>query len=82
MRSPFGFVFESLVVRDLRTDAQANDAVAAHYRDGDRLEADAAAETSDGRWIAVEGVAPSPQLRSPPDLVGAQLGLSRRIGSI
>lgn len=50
----FGFMFESLAVRDLRVYAQANDAVVFHYRDSDGLEADAVIETGDGRWIAVE----------------------------
>ncbi|WP_419943884.1 ATP-binding protein [Candidatus Poriferisodalis sp.] len=50
----FGFLFESLVVRDLRVYAQANDATVWHYRDSDHLEADAIVEAGDGRWIAVE----------------------------
>ncbi|WP_419552324.1 ATP-binding protein [Candidatus Poriferisodalis sp.] len=50
----FGFMFESLVVRDLRIYAQANDAVVSHYRDSDHLEADAIVEAGDGRWMAVE----------------------------
>lgn len=50
----FGFMFESLVVRDLRIYAQANDAVVSHYRDSDHLEADAIVEAGDGRWMALE----------------------------
>ena len=50
----YGFCFESLVVRDLRIYAQANDAAVFHYRDSDNLEADAIVEAGDGRWIAVE----------------------------
>ena len=50
----FGFLFESLVVRDLRIYGQANDADVYHYRDSDNLEADAIIEARDGRWIAVE----------------------------
>ena len=50
----FGFYFESLVVRDLRIYAQANDAAVFHYRDSSNLEADAVVETGDGRWVAVE----------------------------
>ena len=50
----FGFLFESLAVRDLRVYAQASDAAVFHYRDSDGLEADAIIETGDGRWIAVE----------------------------
>ena len=50
----FGFLFESLVVRDLRIYGQSSDAVVHHYRDSDELEADAIIETRDRRWIAVE----------------------------
>jgi hypothetical protein len=39
----FGFLFESLVVRDLRVYAQAADARVLQYRDSDGLEVDAAA---------------------------------------
>ena len=49
-----GFLFESLVVRDLRIYAQANGATVCHYRDSDQLEADAVIEARDGRWIAAE----------------------------
>ena len=50
----FGFLFESLVIRDLRIYAQANDAEVYHYRDNTGLEVDAIIETVDGRWMAVE----------------------------
>ena len=50
----FGFLFESLVVRDLRIYAQASDAEVYHYRDNTGLEADAVIETGDGRWMAIE----------------------------
>ena len=50
----FGFLFESMAVRDLRIYAQANDANVYHYRDTYGLEADAVIETGDGRWIAAE----------------------------
>ena len=50
----FGFLFESMVVRDLRIYAQAHDADVYHYRDTYGLEADAIIETGDGRWIAAE----------------------------
>ena len=50
----FGFLFESMAVRDLRIYAQANDASVYHYRDTYGLEADAVVETADGRWIAAE----------------------------
>ena len=49
-----GFLFESLVVRDLRVYAQAADAQVSQYRDSDGLEVDAIVETGDGRWMAFE----------------------------
>lgn len=49
-----GFLFESLVVRDLRIYAQAMDAQVLHYKDGTDLEVDAIVECADGRWGAVE----------------------------
>lgn len=49
-----GFLFESLVVRDLRVYAQANDGVVRHYRDNTGLEVDTIVETGDGRWAAFE----------------------------
>lgn len=50
----FGFLFESMAVRDLRVYAQALDASVCYYRDYGGLEADAVIETRDGRWIAAE----------------------------
>ncbi len=50
----FGFLFESLVIRDLRIFAQALDADVFHYRDNTELEVDAIMETQDGRWAAFE----------------------------
>lgn len=50
----FGFLFESLVVRDLRIYAQAADAQVLQYRDNTGLEVDAIVETADGRWAAFE----------------------------
>lgn len=50
----FGFLFESLVVRDLRVYADAADATVAHYRDNTGLEVDAVVEAADGRWCAFE----------------------------
>ena len=50
----FGYLFESLVVRDLRIYAQALDATILHYRDNTGLEIDAIVETPDGRWGAFE----------------------------
>lgn len=49
-----GFLFESLVVRDLRVYAQAFDAQVLHYQDNTGLEVDAVVETADGRWAAFE----------------------------
>lgn len=49
-----GFLFESLVVRDLRVYAQALDGQMFHYRDSNGLEADAIIELPDGRWAAFE----------------------------
>lgn len=49
-----GFLFESLVIRDLRIYSQVNRASVLHYRDSDQLEADAVIEARDGRWIAAE----------------------------
>lgn len=50
----FGFLFESLVIRDLRIYGQANDAEVLHYRDNTGLEVDAIVEARDGRWAAFE----------------------------
>ena len=50
----FGFLFESLVIRDLRIYAQANDAAVRHYRDNTGLEVDAIVETAGGAWAAFE----------------------------
>ena len=49
-----GFLFESLVVRDLRVYAQTVDGRLFHYRDNTGLEADAIVELPDGRWAAFE----------------------------
>ena len=49
-----GFLFESMVIRDLRIYAQAADARVYHYREQDGLEVDAIVETADGRWAAFE----------------------------
>jgi predicted AAA+ superfamily ATPase len=50
----FGCLFESLVVRDLRIYAQANDAVVKHYRDNNDLEVDAIVEAANGVWAGFE----------------------------
>ena len=49
-----GFLFESLVVRDLRVYAQEADARVLQHRDGNGLEVDAIVEVADGRWAAFE----------------------------
>ncbi|MDO8502403.1 MAG: DUF4143 domain-containing protein [Gemmatimonadaceae bacterium] len=50
----FGFLFESMVIRDLRVYAQAADAAVYHYRDNTGLEVDAIVQAADGRWAAFE----------------------------
>jgi len=50
----FGYLFESLCVRDLRIYAQSIDGEIFHYRDKTDLEADAIISLRDGRWAAVE----------------------------
>jgi predicted AAA+ superfamily ATPase len=50
----FGFVFESLAVRDLRVYAGIEGGRLYHYRDSAGLEADAILEYPDGSWAAVE----------------------------
>jgi len=49
-----GYLFESLVIRDLRIYAQAQAAQVAYYRDNTGLEVDAVVEARDGRWAAFE----------------------------
>lgn len=50
-----GFLFESLVTRDIRVYAQAHDAVVHHYRERDgSLEADLVIERRDGTWTGIE----------------------------
>lgn len=50
----FGFLFESLCVRDMRIYTQANDGEVLHYRDKSGMEADMILRLNDGRWAAVE----------------------------
>ena len=50
----FGFLFESLCVRDLRVYASVLDGTVFHYRDETGLEVDAIVQLRDGRWIAIE----------------------------
>ena len=49
-----GFLFESLVVRDLRVYAQAVDAEVLQYRDNTGMEVDAVIQCANGRWGAFE----------------------------
>jgi uncharacterized protein len=49
-----GFMFENLVLRDLRIYAQAMEAEVSHYRDSGGLEVDAIVETAGGTWGAFE----------------------------
>lgn len=50
----FGFLFESLCVRDMRVYAQANDGDVYHYRDAAGQEIDMIISLRDGRWGAIE----------------------------
>ena len=49
-----GFLFESLVIRDLRIYAGAHDGKVYHYRDSRDMEVDAIVEYPDGTWAAFE----------------------------
>lgn len=49
-----GFLFESLVIRDLRVYAQCLNATVYHYHDSSGLEADAIIHLSAGGWAAIE----------------------------
>ena len=49
----FGFLFESLVVRDLRIYSQGLGATIRHYRDNNGLEVDAIVDSPNG-WAAIE----------------------------
>ncbi len=50
----FGFLFESLVVRDLRVYSQLQGGRLLHYRDNTGLEVDAIVVLADGRWAGLE----------------------------
>ena len=50
----FGFLFESMAIRDLRVYAQASGARVYHYRDDTGLEVDAIVDAGPGRWAAFE----------------------------
>ena len=49
-----GFLFESMVVHDLRIYAQANKAKVFHYNDSSGLEVDAIVQRQNGDWCAFE----------------------------
>ena len=49
-----GFLFESLVVRDLRVLSQALQGRVLHFRDESGHEVDTIVELADGRWAAFE----------------------------
>ncbi|NLL95097.1 MAG: ATP-binding protein [Thermoplasmatales archaeon] len=53
-RNTFGFLFESLCVRDLRVYADALEGNVFHYRDKNNLEVDAVVHLRNGKWGAVE----------------------------
>lgn len=50
----FGFVFESMVIRDVRALATRFDGRVYRYRDNTGLEVDAIIESTDGSWGAIE----------------------------
>ncbi|MCF0193728.1 MAG: ATP-binding protein [Bacteroidaceae bacterium] len=50
----FGFLFESLCVRDIRVYAEPLRGTVRHYHDKNELEADIIITLNDGRWAAVE----------------------------
>lgn len=50
----FGFLFESLAIRDLRIYSEIHRGNVYHYRDSSDLEVDAIIEFRDGRWLGVE----------------------------
>jgi predicted AAA+ superfamily ATPase len=50
----FGLLFESLVIRDMRIYAEANDGTLFHYRDSRNMEVDCIVEYRDGTWGAFE----------------------------
>ena len=50
----YGFLFESLAIRDLRVYAEGASATVHHYRDSNNLEVDAVVDGGYGRWAAFE----------------------------
>ncbi|MDE0668373.1 MAG: DUF4143 domain-containing protein [bacterium] len=67
-----GFLFESLVVRDLRIYADAIGADVYHYRDSANLEVDVIVQTREGTWLAAEV-----KLGGPGAVEDASRGLQR-----
>ena len=59
--SSFGFLFEDLVVRDLRIYAESLGGKLLHYRDKSGLEIDSIVHLDDGRWGAIEIKLGSPE---------------------
>jgi predicted AAA+ superfamily ATPase len=70
-----GFLFESLVVRDLRVFAQPLAGEVFHYRDNNGLEVDAIVALADGRWGAFE-------IKLGPAMVDAAAAALLRFASI
>jgi predicted AAA+ superfamily ATPase len=70
-----GFLFESLVVRDLRVFAQPLDGRVFHYRDNNGLEVDAIVQLADGRWGAFE-------IKLGPDLIEDGASSLRRFSEL
>lgn len=50
----FGYLFESLCIRDLRIYTQSLDGSVFHFRDKNGFEVDAILQLNDGRWAAIE----------------------------
>jgi hypothetical protein len=69
-----GQLFESLVIRDLRVYAAAQDGEVLYYRDSNGLEVDAVVELRDGRWAAFEI-----KLGSSAEIVDAAAGQLRKL---
>lgn len=72
-----GFLFESLVVRDLRVYAQTLDGQVFHYSDSNGLEVDAIIDLPDGRWAGFEI-----KLGSTPAIVDEAATSLLKLGSL
>ena len=53
-RETYGFMFESMCIRDLRVYAEAHEGTVYHYRDDSGMEVDAIVQMPDGRYGAIE----------------------------